>query len=313
MTNAKWHEQQIEALFALPFTELLHKAQTIHKDHFPINTMQLSNLCSIKTGNCPEDCRYCAQSGHYKTKITNSKLLAIDEIITAAKHAKKIGATRFCMSAAWKTPTKQDFAAVLAIITEVKKIPIETCVTLGMITSKQAIALKEAGLDYYNHNLNTSANYYPKIASTHSYQDRLDTIANIRAAKLKLCCGGIIGMGETRADRISLLLQLAKLAIPPESIPVNFFSPIANTPLENCPKLDNFEFIRVIAIIRLIFVNAVIRVAAGRKDMTDEMQALCFIAGANSIFIGEKLLTINNKTTTEDHKLLTRLSLNSQD
>jgi biotin synthase len=304
-----WNKKTVSDLFELALFELIYKAQTIHKKCFHRNSIHLSNLCNIKTGNCPENCSYCSQSKHYRTNITTSELLSSKKITEQAKHAKNIGATRFCMSASGRTPNKKDFNCFLNIVTQIKKLNIETCATLGMLTYEQALSLKEAGLDYYNHNLNTAEEYYPKIVTTHSYKDRLCTIENIRKARLKLCCGGIIGMGESREDRISFLLQLSQLTPPPESIPINFFTPIENTPLDNSIKLDNFEFVRVIAIIRIILNNAEIRIAAGRKNMTEEMQALCFISGANSIFIGEKLLTIDNSPIDRDHALLNKLSL----
>lgn len=309
MERKQFSYQAIEQLFQKPFIQLLFEAQQIHIKYAKKNKVQLSSLCSIKSGGCPEDCAYCSQSGHYSTGIEREKLLDVDSVIEHAIEAKKNGATRFCMGAAWKTPPTKDFDAVLTLVQRVKKLGLETCVTLGEVSYDQAMMLKDSGLDYYNHNLDTSEDYYKKIITTRTYKDRLDTINNVVKSDIKICCGEIIGMGETRKDRIDFLLQLANLPTPPESVPINRLIPIGGTPLENTPQIDNFEFIRVIAVARIVLPTSVVRLSAGRESMSEEMQALCFLAGANSIFLGEKLLTAKNIPTTQDHDLLSKLGL----
>jgi len=304
--------QTIENLFNLPFLELQYKAQAIHVKNFSLNQMQLSVLCSVKTGSCPEDCAYCPQSGHYSTDVERHKLLAISEVKRRAESAKKNGASRFCMGAAWKYPPEKDFETILQMVELVHQIGLETCVTLGSISSQQAIALKQAGLDYYNHNLDTSPEYYKNIITTRTYQDRLVTLDHVQTAGLKVCCGGIVGMGESRQDRINLLLQLANLRKHPESVPINRLIAVQGTPLQDCPEIDNLEFIRVIAVARIIMPHSVVRVSAGRDSMSEEMQILCFICGANSIFLGDELLTAKNVSMHQDKQMFTKLGLQCQ-
>jgi biotin synthase len=269
----------------------------------------LCTLLSIKTGACPEDCAYCPQSGHYQTGVKREKLLPLENVIALAQQAKDQGATRFCMGAAWRGPSKKDLPAVINMITAVKKIGLETCVTLGMLDADAAQQLKVAGLDFYNHNLDTSPEYYPQIISTHTYQDRLDTLQHVQNADLRVCCGGIIGMGESRRDRAALLSQLANLPQQPESIPINRLIPIPGTPLEGTDNIDNFEFIRTIAITRIMMPKAMIRLSAGRMSMSEETQALCFLAGANSMWLGDKLLTTQNPDHDKDTHLLAKLGM----
>lgn len=312
MTTSIWNFERVNELYELPFNELLFQAQAIHRQQFNANEIQLSTLLSVKTGACPEDCAYCPQSGHYDTGLEKEKLLPLDEVIAKALAAKNNGATRFCMGAAWRNPPKKDFPQVLAMISAVKALGLETCVTLGMLDDEQALALKEAGLDYYNHNLDTSPEYYKKIISTRSYEDRLETLARVRDAGLNVCCGGIISMGETRKDRIELLLELVQLPKPPESVPINRLIPIIGTPLADATVIDNFEFVRTIAVARILLPTTVIRLSAGREQMSDETQALCFMAGANSIFTGERLLTAKNPAPDQDQILFKKLGLQPQ-
>src|SRR3990167_3169278 len=309
MLNQKWTNESVENLYQSPFLELMDKARSIHKQNFTTNEMELCTLANIKVGACPEDCAYCTQSGHYKTDIKRQKLLDIDSVLAQATLAKESGAQHFCMGAAWRNPPEKDFPQVLEMIKAVKAMGLETCVTLGMLNSEQAHALKEAGLDFYNHNLDTSPDYYEKIITTHTYQDRLNTLEHVRQAKIHVCCGGIIGMGESRQDRIGLLVQLANLPEPPTSVPINKLIPMEGTPLEKVQIIDNFEFIRTIAVARIILPKAMIRLSAGRDDMSDEMQALCFFAGANSIFFCDKLLTANNPDSKRDLQLLKTLGI----
>jgi biotin synthase len=304
-----WDHEKILALFSLPFFELVNKAYGVHRQYDDNQTVEFSTLLSIKTGACPEDCAYCPQSGRYKTGIKKEKLLSIDTVLQQAREAKANGAQRFCMGAAWKSPPISDFPKVLDMIGEVKKFGLETCVTLGMLDAEQAEQLKQAGLDFYNHNLDTSENFYTSIITTRTYQDRLTTIQHVIDAGINVCCGGILGMGETREDRIQLLLTLYHLPVTPMSIPINQLIPIKGTPLESAEPLEPFEFIRTIAITRLMFPNTKIRLSAGRENMSDEMQAWCFMAGANSIFIGEKLLTAKNPDQDRDIQLLKKLSM----
>jgi biotin synthase len=304
-----WNQSEVEKIFSLPFIELIFKAQDIHKQHFNANEMELCTLLSIKTGSCPEDCSYCPQSAHYKTGLQKEKLFDLEEVKKHAEIAKKNGATRFCMGAAWRSPPKKDFSIVLEMIKAVKEIGLETCVTLGMLTEIQSAQLKESGLDFYNHNLDTSPEYYKKIITTRTYEQRLDTLEKVRNSGMKVCCGGIIGMGESRSDRIELLKQLANLPEPPTSVPINRLIPISGTPLEQTDEIDNLEFIRTVAVARIMLPTSMIRLSAGRDSMSDEMQTLCFMAGANSIFFGEKLLTANNPDADNDLNLLKRLGM----
>lgn len=307
-----WQRSEVQALFDLPFNDLMFQAQSVHRQHFNANEVQVSTLLSIKTGACPEDCKYCPQSGHYNTELEKEKLLKIQQVIEEAKAARESGATRFCMGAAWRAPTTKDLPYVLDMVREVKSLGMETCMTLGMLDAGQAKALADAGLDYYNHNLDTSPEYYGDIITTRTYQDRLDTLANVRDAGMKVCCGGIVGMGEEQSDRIGLLLQLANMAEPPESVPINMLVKVAGTPLDQQDELDPFEFIRTIAVARIMMPKSHVRLSAGRETMNDQMQALAFLAGANSIFYGEKLLTTANPETNRDQQLFKRLGINPE-
>ena len=289
--------------------DLLHKAQLKHREHFDANEIQVSSLLSIKTGSCSEDCAYCPQSAHYQTGLESDAVMALDEVVAAAKRAREEGASRFCMGAAWRSPTDREIESVSAMITEVKALGMETCVTLGMLTEGQTERLKAAGLDFYNHNLDTSQEYYEKIISTRTYQDRLDTLDRVRQAGLRVCCGGIVGMGESSDDRAALLVQLANLPDHPESVPINLLVQVEGTPLASLPRFDPLEFVRTIAVARIMMPRSRVRLSAGRSDMSDEFQALCFLAGANSIFYGEKLLTTDNPVTDADRSLLARLGL----
>ncbi len=306
-----WNLDEIESLLGLPFNDLLFRAQDIHRKYFDPNKIQISALLSIKTGACPEDCGYCAQSTHHDTGLERERLLSKNEVINAAIKAKKQGAQRFCMGAAWRNPTDTNLEKVKTIITEVKALGLETCVTLGMLTAHQAQCLKTAGLDYYNHNLDTSPEFYNQVITTHTYTDRLKTLEHVRAAGIKICSGGILGLGESRQDRASLLQQLANLPVHPDSVPINLLVKIAGTPLAQTPDLDPFELVRVIATARLLMPKSHIRLAAGRDNMSDELQALCFFAGANSIFYGDRLLTTPNQTSQKDQHLFARLGIQS--
>ena len=304
-----WSREEIASLFALPFVRLLYQALDTYQKYFPDAVMQISSLLSIKTGSCPEDCAYCAQSSHHKSKIKTQDLLDLETVIIAAKTAKANGATRFCMAAAWRFPSEKQFELILEMIKEVKKIGLETCMSLGMLTKSQIVALKIAGLDYYNHNLDTSPEYYKKIISTRTYDDRINTLESLYDAGIKICCGGIIGMGEGIEDRISLLHQLAIFPGHPHSVPINYFIPMQGTPLANVNSIDPLDFVRVIAVTRILMPRSLIRLAAGREKMSDELQTLCFCAGANSIFCGEKLLTAKNPAVEKDRRLLQRLGI----
>jgi biotin synthase len=304
-----WSINEITALFALPFMELLHQALSIHLQHFSANTIQVSSLLNIKTGSCPEDCAYCTQSAHHKTGIQKHDLLDAEKVAAYARIAKAAGATRFCMGAAWRTPPEKQFPEILAMVKKVKELGLETCMTLGMLSATQVQALKEAGLDYYNHNLDTSPEYYPKITTTRTYSERIATLEKLHSAGIKICCGGIIGLGESKEDRISLLRQLANFPAHPHSVPINRLIPMENTPLANIEPIDPFDFVRVVAVARILMPCSLIRLAGGRETMSDELQALCFSAGANSIFCGEKLLTSNNPTVKKDRELLQRLGI----
>lgn len=305
-----WTNEEIAALFDLPFFELLYAAHTVHKQYFKEHTVQLSTLLSIKTGSCPEDCAYCPQSAHFKTEINKHPLMDIEKIKEMALKAKERGATRFCMGAAWRSPPKKEMPKLQEIIREVKSLGMETCITLGMLNEEQAQGLAEAGLDYYNHNIDTSPEYYNEIITTRNFQDRLDTLENVRKAGMNVCCGGIMGLGETRQDRISFLKALANLSKHPESLPINKLIRVKGTPLGEAEELDNLEFIRVIAVARIMMPESTLRLSAGRVSMTDEMQAWCFFAGAGSIHYGEeKLLTTPNPDADHDLQLLKRLGL----
>ena len=306
--DAIWNERSVVSLFERSLFELVQLAYTQHQKYFRKN-IELCTLLSIKTGRCPEDCAYCPQSGHYNTKLKYERLLDIKVVVEKAKIAKSNGARRFCMGAAWKSPPKKDFPKVLAMIEQVKSLGLETCVTLGMLDKEQASQLKEAGLDYYNHNLDTSPRFYKTIITTRTYQDRINTIEHLVAANIHVCCGGIIGMGESRNDRIQFLLALNRLPVKPKSIPINKLIAIKGTPLQDVSELDRFEFIKTIAVTRLMFHKSMIRLSAGREGMSDEMQAWCYMAGANSIFIGDKLLTVGNANMTDDLSLLNKLGL----
>lgn len=309
MKKETWSQQAVSDLFELPFFELLFKAYSMHRVNFDITEMEFCTLSSIKTGTCPEDCAYCTQSGHYKTDLKKEKLIDIDSVIEQAKLAKKNGAKRFCMGAAWRSPPKRELPKVLEMIKAVKALGLEACVTLGMLDKEQARDLKQVGLDFYNHNLDTSPDFYQRIITTRTYKDRIETLKNVRDAGINVCCGGILGMGESREDRIRLLLQLNQLPEPPTSIPINQLVPMKGTPLENTEPLDPFEFIKTVAVTRLMFPKSMIRLSAGREEMTDELQAWCFMAGANSIFYGNKLLTARNPGQDRDFSLLNRLGL----
>lgn len=309
MTATTWSQESARELYHRPFLELIFQAQTIHRKKFDPNEIQLCSLLSIKTGACPEDCAYCPQSGHYNTGLQKEKLYNLDEVVKQATLAKESGATRFCMGAAWRNPPERDFPKVLEMIKAVKSLGLEACVTLGMLNDKQAEELKQADLDYYNHNLDTSPSFYEKIISTRTYQDRLDTLERVRQANIKVCCGGIVGMGESREDRIALLVQLANLPEPPESVPINHLIAIKGTPLEKMDPMDNFEFIRTIAVARIMMPNSFVRLSAGREEMSEEMQTLCFMAGANSIFFGDVLLTAANSSANRDIHMFEKLGV----
>lgn len=313
MLRNNWQEDEIAALFSMPFMDLLYQAHQVHRANFETHKIQLGNLLSIKTGACPEDCAYCPQSGHYQTGIEKQKLMALEEIEIQAKEAKRLGATRFCMGAAWRNLPADKMIEVAAIIKKIKALNLEVCMTLGMLTQSQANALAEAGLDYYNHNLDTSPEYYSKIITTRTYQDRLKTISVVQNARIKVCCGGIIGMGEARIDRIRFLQQLANLEKHPESVPINFLIPIEGTPLAQQEKLDIFEFIRVIAVARIMMPKSIVRISAGREEMSQAAQAWCIFAGANSFFLGDKLLTANNASLEKDEQLFAALNLSSME
>ena len=304
-----WTADEVTALFELPLTDLLWRAQSTHRRHREPDAVQLSTLLSIKTGACPEDCAYCPQAAQYNTGLKPEPLMDTEKVLTAARRAKEAGAQRFCMGAAWRSPKDRDIERVSAMIEGVKALGLETCMTLGMLSDDHAEALANAGLDYYNHNLDTSAEYYEEIITTRTYGDRLDTLDAVRSAGMKVCCGGIVGMGETRADRIGLLMTLANLAHHPESVPINELVQVPGTPLADGETLDPFEFVRTVAVARLMMPDSAVRLSAGRTEMSDELQALCFTAGADSIFYGEKLLTTDNPEGNTDRELLDRIGL----
>lgn len=308
-TDAKWSVAEIEALFELPFSDLIYRAQTVHRENFDPNAVQVSTLLSIKTGGCSEDCGYCPQAARYHTDVENEPLMALDEVLAAAKAAKDSGASRFCMGAAWRSPKQKDLEPVLKMIAEVKAMGLETCATLGMLKDGQAQQLKEAGLDYYNHNLDTAPEFYGEVITTRTYQDRLDTLDSVREADINVCCGGIIGMGESRTQRAGLIAQLANMKQPPESVPINLLTQVEGTPLHGTDALDPFEFVRTIAVARITMPQSHVRLSAGRQSMGEAIQALCFIAGANSIFYGEKLLTTGNPDVEADNALFDKLKI----
>ncbi len=308
-TTPRWSRADVAALLALPFPELLFRAQTVHRAHFDPAKIQISTLLSIKTGGCPEDCGYCAQAAGNETGLKASKLMAVETVLAEARAAKAKGAARFCMGAAWRSPKDHDLETVCAMVEGVKALGMESCVTLGMLTPPQAQRLKQAGLDYYNHNLDTSPEYYGQVITTRTYQDRLDTLQAVRDADINVCCGGIVGMGEDEGDRAGLIAALASLPRPPESVPINALVAVAGTPLAKAEPIDPLDFVRLIAAARITMPDSYVRLSAGREAMSDEAQALCFLAGANSIFYGETLLTTPNSETSRDEALFAKLGL----
>jgi len=308
--SERWTVAEIAELFELPFSDLMFRAQTVHREHFNPNAVQVSTLLSIKTGGCSEDCGYCPQSARYHTGVENEELLALDDVVAAARAAKENGASRFCMGAAWRGPKQRDLEPVLKMIEEVKSLGLETCATLGMLKEGQAEQLREAGLDYYNHNLDTAPEFYGEVISTRTYQDRLETLDRVRDAGMNVCCGGIVGMGESRNQRAGLIAQLANMETPPESVPINMLTQVEGTPLHGTEELDPFEFVRTIAVARITMPKSYVRLSAGRQSMPESLQALCFLAGANSIFYGEKLLTTGNPDVEADQALFAKLGIN---
>jgi biotin synthase len=304
-----WTREEVRALFALPFPDLMFQAQRVHRLHFDPREVQISTLLSIKTGGCPEDCAYCPQSVHYDTGVAAAKLMDVADVLAQARAAKAGGASRFCMGAAWRAPKDRDLDQVCAMVSGVKALGLESCATLGMLTAPQARRLKQAGLDYYNHNIDSSPEYYGQIITTRTYRDRLDTLGHVRDAGIHVCCGGIVGMGEEREDRIGMIATLASLPVHPESVPINMLVRVEGTPLAACAPLDGIEFVRTIAVARIAMPASVVRLSAGREDMSEETQALCFLAGANSIFYGPKLLTTPNPEPDRDKSLFDKLGL----
>jgi biotin synthase len=307
--RSDWTLEEVRALHALPFSDLVHRAQAVHRRHFDPNAVQVSTLLSIKTGACPEDCAYCPQSIRYDTGLAREALMDPAAVVERARAAREAGATRFCMGAAWRSPKDRDIERVVEMVEGVAALGLETCATLGMLTRQQARRLKDAGLDYYNHNLDTSEAFYGEIVTTRTYQDRLDTLAAVREAGINVCCGGILGMGEAASDRVAFLHTLATLAPHPESVPINNLVQVPGTPLAGLPAIDPIEFVRIVALARILMPRSHVRLSAGRAQMSDELQALCFLAGANSIFYGEKLLTTGNPDTGSDHALFGRLGI----
>ena len=306
---AKWSVAEVEALYDLPLMDLIYRAQQVHREHFDANEIQRSTLISVKTGGCSEDCGYCSQSARNKTELEREKLMPVAEVVAAAQAAKDKGASRFCMGAAWRGPKEKDLEPVLEMIREVKALGLQTCVTLGMLKDGQAEKLAEAGLDYYNHNLDTAAEFYPQVVTTHTQQDRFDTIGEVRKAGMKVCSGGIIGMGESRRNRAALIVQLASMTPAPESVPINNLVAIPGTPMAEIRGVDNLEFVRTIAAARITMPTSFVRLSAGRDAMSEEMQTLCFLAGANSMFYGDKLLTTGNPDVDRDEALFAKLGL----
>jgi biotin synthase len=305
----RWSVAEVQALFELPFFDLVHRAQMVHRENFDPNAVQRSTLLSIKTGGCSEDCGYCSQSARYDTGLERERLMPINEVLESARAAKARGASRFCMGAAWRGPKDKDLEPVLDMVREVKRLGLQTCVTLGMLKEGQAERLAEAGLDYYNHNLDTAPEFYGQVITTHTMQDRLDTLNEVRSAGINVCSGGIVGMGESRSQRAALIAQLANLPTPPESVPINNLVQIPGTPMAGAGALDPFEFVRTIAAARITMPKSYVRLSAGREQMSDELQALCFMAGANSMFYGERLLTTDNPDADRDDRLFERLGL----
>ncbi len=307
--NKKWSNAEVSAIYQQPFNDLLHQAHTMHRTHHEPNSLQFATLLSIKTGACPEDCGYCSQSGHFKTHVEKEKLMSVDEVLHIAQEAKEGGAKRFCMGAAWRCVPDKAMPQLKEMIEGVKALGLETCMTLGMLNKEQAEDLKEAGLDYYNHNIDTSPSYYDKVVTTRKFSDRLDTLNTVREAGINVCCGGILGLGETREDRIEFLLTLANMDTPPESVPINRLIPVEGTRLANSKQVEGIELVRTIATARILMPKSVIRLTAGRTEMSDELQALCFFAGANSVFIGDKLLTEENPQRQKDKILFNKLGV----
>jgi len=310
-TADPWPLEAVAALFELPFNDLLYRAQQVHREHFDPNAVQLSTLLSIKTGGCSEDCAYCSQSSHYESDLKAEKMLPVAEVVAAARAARDSGASRFCMGAAWRSPQERHVGALVEMVRAVKDLGMETCMTLGMLEPEQARALKDAGLDYYNHNLDTDPEFYGNVITTRTYEDRLDTLRHVREAGMKVCCGGILGMGESRLHRAGLIAQLANLDPYPESVPINQLVPIEGTPLARTPALDPIEFVRTIAVARITMPRAMVRLSAGREQMGEAVQTLAFLAGANSIFYGDRLLTTDNAQTNSDRELLGKLGMHT--
>lgn len=311
-TSNRWTIDSITTIYEQPFNDLLYKAHQVHLENHPQNTMQLAQLLSIKTGACPEDCGYCSQSGRYKTHVEKEKLMGLEEVLSKAQEAKANGAKRFCMGAAWRSPPQKAIPQLQEMISQVKAMGLETCMTLGMLDTEQALALKEAGLDYYNHNIDTSPSYYEQVVTTRKFQERLETLDNVRKAGIHVCCGGILGLGETRADRIEFLMTLANMETPPESVPINQLIPVEGTPFANKKPIEGIELVRTIATARILMPSSAVRLTAGRTEMSDELQALCYFAGANSVFIGGKLLTEDNPEKNKDEELFRKLGIKTK-
>jgi biotin synthase len=308
-TPPVWTTDTAWSVYRLPFNDLLFRAHSVHRQHFDPNRVQLSKLLNIKTGGCPEDCGYCSQSAHHSTGLAASKLLDLEKVVAEARKARDSGATRYCMGAAWRNPKPRDMDALVEMVGAVKALGLETCMTLGMLDRDQSDRFSAAGLDYYNHNIDTSERYYPRVTATRTFSDRLQTVENVRQSGMKVCCGGIVGMGEEEVDRVDMLVTLANLAEPPESVPINMLIPIAGTPLADSAPIESIEFVRIVALARIMMPKSHVRLSAGRSAMTDETQALCFFAGANSIFVGDTLLTAGNPESAADRKLFDRLGL----
>ena len=308
-----WTVPDVEALFAQPFNDLIFQAQQAHRKYFDANRVQVSTLLSIKTGACPEDCKYCPQSGHYNTGLNKEKLMEVRKVLEEARRAKASGATRFCMGAAWKNPPQKDLPYIVEMVKGVKELGLESCMTLGMLNKEQAEVLADAGLDYYNHNLDTSPEFYGSIITTRTFSDRLDTLAHVRDAGMNICSGGIVGMGETERDRAGMLVELANLPKHPESVPINMLVKVAGTPMENTEELDGIDFVRTIAVAKIMMPTSNVRLSAGREKMSDELQALAFLAGANSVFLGDKLLTTPNPEVGRDQQLFKKLGINQNE
>jgi biotin synthase len=310
-TAPRWSREEVDVLFALPFNDLMFQAQQVHRQNFDANEVQISTLLSIKTGGCAENCGYCNQSAHHETGLAASKLMEVERVLEEARKAKDAGATRYCMGAAWREPKDRDLPMLVSMIEGVREMEMETCMTLGMLSDSQVVALKEAGLDYYNHNIDTSESYYDKVVTTRTFQDRLNTLARVKEAGINVCSGGIVGMGEAASDRADMLLTLANLPEAPGSVPINLLVRVKGTPLSESSEIDPIDFIKTIAVARILMPTSMVRLSAGRESMSDEMQALCFMGGANSIFLGDKLLTTNNASTSHDEALFAKLGLRS--